>query len=172
MLFAICVAGIPELYQAGQEGDFRVLVIQLMGSSLEEIKTRCKGQLSLKTVCMLAIQMIRRVQQLHESNFLHRDLKPENFMMGLEGSKDSDTLFLIDYGLAKRWKNRKSGIHIPMRDGKQLIGTVRYASLNSHLGIEQSRRDDLESIGFILVYLIKGSLPWQGIQCKDKKEKH
>ena len=110
---------------------------------------------------------------LHENNFLHRDLKPENFMMGPVSSSFQTTLYMIDFGLAKRWNNRKSGTHIPYRDGKAMTGTARYASINTHLGIEQSRRDDLESIGYILIYCISGSLPWKGLTVgKNKQEKY
>jgi serine/threonine protein kinase len=105
--------------------------------------------------------MITRIEFIHKSSFLHRDIKPDNFLMGL-GEKET-TCFVIDFGLAKRYIDRKTGQHIPYKDKKQLTGTARYASLNTHLGIEQSRRDDLEAIGYIFVYFMKGSLPWQGL---------
>ena len=114
--------------------------------------------------------MITRIEFIHKSSFLHRDIKPDNFLMGL-GEKET-TCFVIDFGLAKRYIDRKTGQHIPYKDKKQLTGTARYASLNTHLGIEQSRRDDLEAIGYIFVYFMKGSLPWQGLQGKDKGEKY
>jgi len=94
---------------------------------------------------------------MHRRGYIHRDLKPENILMGLE--ENASTLYLIDYGLAKKWK-LSNGEHIPTREGKSLTGTARYASANTHLGIEQSRRDDLEGAGYVLLYLLKGELPW------------
>jgi len=102
--------------------------------------------------------MISRIELLHQNNFLHRDIKPDNFMMG-RGTK-ATTVFLIDFGLAKRYKDSRTMHHIPYREGKSLTGTARYASLNTHLGVEQSRRDDLESLAHVLIYFLKGSLPW------------
>lgn len=107
---------------------------------------------------------------MHTCHYIHRDIKPDNFTVGTD--KRSNTIFLIDYGLAKQYRNPKTGQHIPYSDNKSLTGTVRYASLNTHLGIEQSRKDDLESLGYILVYFLKGSLPWQGIPVKNEKQKY
>ena len=110
---------------------------------------------------MLADQMITRLEFIHSQNFLHRDMKPDNFLMGT-GSKKGQ-VYLIDFGLSKRYRDAKTGEHIPYRDGKSLTGTARYASVNTHVGVEQSRRDDLEAVGYILIYFLKGVLPWQGL---------
>jgi len=96
---------------------------------------------------------LQRIQTLHEKGYIHRDLKPENILMGLE--ENASTLYLIDYGLAKKWK-LSTGEHIPYKDGKNLTGTARYVSAFTHNGIEQSRRDDLEGIGYVLLYLLMG----------------
>ena len=102
--------------------------------------------------------MISRVEFMHTQNFLHRDMKPDNFLVGV-GSKKSH-IYMIDFGLSKRYRDPKTGEHIAYRDNKSLTGTARYASVNTHIGVEQARRDDLESIGYILIYFLKGQLPW------------
>ncbi len=111
-----------------------------------------------------------RIEDVHAKRFIHRDLKPDNLAIGM-GTR-SNIIYLFDFGLAKQYKNPKTRKHIPYKDNKELTGTVRYASLNTHLGIEQSRRDDLESLGFVFVYLLHGSLPWQGITGKTQKERY
>ena len=107
---------------------------------------------------MLGEQMVQRLEYLHNNHFIHRDMKPDNFLVGV--GKKEYMLYMIDFGLAKRYRDPKTGEHIPYRDNKSLTGTARYASVNTHLGIEQSRRDDLESICYILIYFLKGTLPW------------
>ena len=102
--------------------------------------------------------MLSRIHGIHERFFLHRDIKPDNFL--LDKDPKSKMLFIIDFGLAKRYRDARTLQHIEYKDGKSLTGTARYASLNSHLGIEQSRRDDLESIGYVLMYFLRGNLPW------------
>uniref|UniRef100_A0A7S3J0C1 Casein kinase I n=1 Tax=Euplotes harpa TaxID=151035 RepID=A0A7S3J0C1_9SPIT len=119
---------------------------------------------------MLADQMLQRIEFVHNNSFLHRDIKPDNFLMGY--GSNQHILYIIDFGLSKRFIDPKTGKHIPYRDGKSLTGTARYASLNTHIGQEQSRRDDIESIAFVIIYLLKGKLPWQGVSGKDKDEKY
>ena len=146
------------------------MVMDLLGPSLEDLFQSCKRQLDLKTVLMIAIQLIRHMQKVHEERIIHRDIKPDNFLIG--GTESTrDTIYVIDFGLAKCYMNSQ-GEHIPYKDGKNLTGTARYASIATHKGIEQSRRDDLETIGHVLLYLLKGSLPWQGLPGRSKNEKY
>lgn len=162
--------GLPTVLHSGAHEDFSYMVIDLLGPSLEQLFSACGKRLSLKTVLMLADQMLCRLHYLHSRNFIHRDIKPENFLMGL-GKRDS-ILHIIDFGLAKQYRNPKSHKHVAYREGKSLTGTARYASLNTHLGLEQSRRDDIEGVAYVMIYLLKGTLPWQGFQAASKEEKY
>merc|ERR1712194_778732 len=162
--------GIPNIHWYGVEGDYNVMVIDLLGPSIEDLFSFCNRKFSSKTVLMLADQMINRVEYVHAKNFIHRDIKPDNFLIGL--GKKANQVHIIDFGLAKKYRDPKTQQHIPYREGKNLTGTARYASLNTHLGIEQSRRDDLEAIGYVLMYFIRGGLPWQGQRGATKEEKY
>ncbi|EKF29206.1 casein kinase, putative [Trypanosoma cruzi marinkellei] len=161
--------GIPRIHYFGVEGEYSVLVMDLCGPSLEDLFNYCGRRFSLKTVCMLADQMLQRVEFLHGKGFIHRDLKPENFVFGI--GRRGHVLHLIDFGLSKLYWNKRKQLHIPFCEGKTLTGTARYCSTWTHRGFEQSRRDDLESIGFIIIYFLLGSLPWQGIMVRDAQQK-
>lgn len=163
--------GIPRVHWSGAEGSYNVLVMDLLGPSLEDLFNYCGRRFSLKTTLMIADQLLHRVECIHSHGFIHRDVKPDNFLIGLRGA--ANTLHVVDFGLAKRYRHPITHAHRVHRDGKGLIGTPRYASVNNHLGIEQSRRDDMESIGYMIVYFVKGALPWQGLRhCASKKLKY
>eukprot|EP01104_Vermistella_antarctica_P010135 TRINITY_DN2676_c0_g7_i1.p1 TRINITY_DN2676_c0_g7~~TRINITY_DN2676_c0_g7_i1.p1 ORF type:complete len:375 (+),score=89.49 TRINITY_DN2676_c0_g7_i1:394-1518(+) len=162
--------GIPRMMWYGIEGDYNVMVMDLLGPSLEDLFNYCRRKFTLKTVLMLGDQMLRRIEYLHSKNIIHRDLKPDNFLLGLD--KTANMVHLIDFGLAKKYRDAKTHRHILYRENKSLTGTARYASIYTHLGIEQSRRDDLESLGYILLYFCRGALPWQGLKAQTKKQKY
>lgn len=158
------VIGFPQCYFYGTEGEYNVMVMDLLGPNLEDLFNYCHRKFSLKTVCLLADQMLHRIEYLHSKGFIHRDLKPENFVMGGDPER-SHVLYLIDYGLSKRYLDSRTHVHVTYKEGKSLTGTARYCSINAHLGIEQSRRDDIEALGYIILYFLKrGFLPWQGIR--------
>ena len=159
------IKGFPKIRLYGNTGNYTYMILDLLGYSLDNLKKICGGIFSLKTTLLLAIQMLRRIENLHNIGIIHRDLKPDNFMVSKK--KKNNLIYLIDFGLAKFYRD-KNGAHIPMVNGKKIIGTVRYSSIHMHEGVEQSRRDDLESLGYIFVYFLKGRLPWQGLSSKTE----
>jgi casein kinase 1 len=165
--------GVPKLYWYGTQGDFNVMVIDLLAPSLEDLCKFCGGRFTLKTVLLLMDQMVERVEWLHAKNIIHRDIKPENFLIGQ--GRQGNLLHIIDFGLATMYRDRRTQQHLAYRGGRSFIGTARFASLNVHRGIEQSRRDDLESIGYSALYLLRGDLPWMRLKvrtCLGSQKQH
>ena len=160
---------IPFIKSFGYSGDYNILVMQLLGKSLEELFNK-KLKFSIKTVSLLAYQMITVLQYIHDRHIIHRDIKPDNFVMGL--NKDNATLFLLDFGLAKKFRSSKTLEQYPYIKKKKLTGTARYASIHALEEMEQSRRDDLESVGYVLMYFLRGNLPWQGLKIKSKEDRY
>ncbi|XP_030382393.1 casein kinase I [Scaptodrosophila lebanonensis] len=162
--------GFPRIRHHGKEKNFNTLVMDLLGPSLEDLFNFCTRHFTIKTVLMLVDQMISRLEYIHLKCFIHRDIKPDNFLMGI--GRHCNKLFLIDFGLAKKYRDPLSRLHILYREDKNLTGTARYASINAHLGIEQSRRDDMESLGYVMMYFNRGVLPWQGMKANTKQQKY
>jgi casein kinase 1 len=159
-------------YYFGQEGLHNILVIDLLGPSLEDMFDMCGRKFSVKTTCMLAKAMVHRVWTVHEKSLIYRDIKPDNFLMGRPNSKNGNVVHMVDFGMAKHYRDPKTKLHIPYRERKSLSGTARYMSINTHLGREQSRRDDLEALGHVFFYFLRGSLPWQGLKAQTNKQKY
>ncbi|KAL8861240.1 MAG: hypothetical protein Q9178_002456 [Gyalolechia marmorata] len=149
------------------------MVFELLGPNLEDLFRYCDNKFSLKTTLMLMDQLLHRVETLHKAGFLHRDIKPENFLLGT--AKQGNIVYMTDFGLAAYQEDS----HAELKSGKptakpriSLVGTCRYASVNGHLNVSPSRRDDLESLGYMALYFLRGSLPWQGLQAKSQQERY
>ena len=162
--------GIPHVYKFRQGHKHNYLMMELLGKSIDKLFSECKKNFTYKTIFQIGYQMIERIEYIHSQGYIHRDIKPGNFVIG-KGEKNK-IIYIIDFGLSKRYIDKNTNKHIPYKEGKGLTGTARYVSLFTHYGIEQSRRDDIEGIAYNLIYLAKGKLPWQGVKTKNKKEKH
>ncbi|PFH46532.1 hypothetical protein AMATHDRAFT_154561 [Amanita thiersii Skay4041] len=155
--------GVPWIMWSGKKGDYNVLVIDMLGPSLEDLFKMCNRHFSLKTVLLLADQLISRIEFIHSHSLVHRDIKPANFVMGV--GKAAHLVNVIDFGLAKKYRDTRTLVHIPYKKGEgHGVGTSLFAAINTHIGIESSRRDDLESLAYMLIYFLRGTLPWRKIR--------
>ena len=164
---------IPNAKFYGENNLYNILIMQLLGKPLEDIfeKILHKQKMPIHSVCNIAIQIIDILEQIHNKNYIHRDIKPSNFLFG-NNSFNNNIIYLIDFGLAKKYRESNNAEHYEIKEENKLIGTARFASINAMEGLSQSRRDDLESLGYMLIYFLKGKLPWQNFLIKNKEERY
>jgi len=163
--------GFAECFYYATEGRYHCMVMEMLGKSLEDRLQSSGGKYDVKSNLIISDQVLRRIEYLHSRGIIHRDIKPENFMFGIKDKIHH--LYVIDFGLSKKYYDQNnSGRHCQIRTKLSLTGTARYASINAHKGIEQSRRDDLEAIGHMLIYFLRGALPWSGLEAKTQEEKY
>ncbi|GMI77984.1 MUT9P-LIKE-KINASE 3, Arabidopsis EL1-like 1, Photoregulatory Protein Kinase 4 [Hibiscus trionum] len=161
--------GIPRVHYKGRQGVYYVMVMDILGPSLWDVWNNNNHTMSVEMVACIAIEAISILEKMHSKGYVHGDVKPENFLLGHVGTPDEKKLFLVDLGLATRWRDSSTGLHAEYDQRPDVFrGTVRYASVHAHLGRTCSRRDDLESLAYTLVFLLKGRLPWQGYQGDNK----
>ena len=162
--------GIPKIEKYIEEENYSIMIMELLGKSLEILMRETdEKKFTLKTIGLLGIEILPIFKFIHEKSIIHRDIKPDNISVGID---DPCQIYFLDFGLAKKYRSSKTKIHNPMTKHPKLTGTARYASINALAGWEQSRRDDLESFGYVLAYLLKGGLPWMGVHARNKEEKY
>ncbi|MED6198897.1 Casein kinase 1-like protein hd16 [Stylosanthes scabra] len=161
--------GVPRVHYKGRQGDYYVMVMDMLGPSLWDVWNNNSHTMSTEMVACIAIEAISILEKIHSRGYVHGDVKPENFLLGPPGTSNEKKLFLVDLGLATRWRDTSTGLHVDYDQRPDVFrGTVRYASVHAHLGRTGSRRDDLESLAYTLVFLLRGRLPWQGFQGENK----
>ena len=164
-IFNLQGPGIIKYISSGKTQNYYILIEELLGKSLYTLFLENKKNFSLKEICQIGIQCLSRIEYIHSKGYLHGDIKPENFLIGI---KDPRIIYIIDFGLSKKFLSNRTKKHIPYRITKKLTGTARYASMNSLRGLQISRRDDLESLCYMLIYFLLKKLPWQGIKGKTQ----
>ncbi|XP_020264878.1 casein kinase 1-like protein HD16 isoform X1 [Asparagus officinalis] len=163
------IHGVPRVHYKGRQGDYYVMVMDMLGPSLWDVWNNNSHAMSTEMVACIAIEAISILEKMHSKGYVHGDVKPENFLLGPHGTPEEKKLFLVDLGLATKWKDSSTGQHVEYDQRPDVFrGTVRYASVHAHLGRTGSRRDDLESLAYTLVFLLRGRLPWQGYQGENK----
>ena len=176
--------GFPILFFSSVINEQYVMIESLLGPSLDKLFIYCEKSFPMKTICLIGMDIVKRLRSMHKNGLLHRDLKPNNFAWGnysknylgahhsYSADYETSSIYLIDFGLSDAYIDPKTGQVYKSEKGGKFIGTLRYSSVNSHKGIRQCRKDDLESLMYILVYFYKGKLPWQDVKSKQKEEKH
>ena len=167
ILFYLRGPGLPKIITFGKTRDYFILIQTLLGPSLSSLLEDFSINFTIKDICMLSIQMLERLEYIHSKDYIHRDIKPHNFLMGL---KDPNMLYIIDFGLSKKYRSKK-GKHIKFAITNNITGTPRYCSINALRGAEQSRKDDLESLFYVIIYFFRGDVPWQNLKIKSRNER-
>ena len=162
---------VPKIKSFGYSGNYMILVMELLGKSLDKIFNELPTKkMSIRCICNIAYQLICILEEIHNNNIIHRDIKPANIAIGLEDKKKY--LYLLDFGLSKKYRSSTTKKHNPFTQNNKLIGNARYSSINALEGGTQSRRDDLESLGYLIIFLLVGKLPWQGKVSHSKEDKY
>ena len=164
-LFTLKGFGIVELISYGRNKEYNIMIQPLLGDSIYKIFLNCKKNFTLKDICLIGLQCLDRLEWIHNKNFIHCDIKPENFLFG---RKDPKIIYMIDFGLSKKYRSERTMKHIIFSTKKKMIGTARFASVNSLKGYELSRRDDMESFCYMILFFILKKLPWQGIKTQNQ----
>ena len=177
---------LPRVHYYGKCGRYNALVLDLLGPNLEELFTLCGRRFSIKTVLMIGLQLLTRLEKIHSKGLIFRDMKPENVLIGRKSQGKENILHIIDYGLAKPYIDTETRKHISSTENRPITGTIRqghrvetnltaclrYMSVNAHFGMEQSRRDDMEALGYLILYFLKGGrLPWMGYREENMRER-
>ena len=167
ILYYLKGPGLPEIKSFGKTKKYNILIQQLLGRSLYQIFNDSDKKFTLKDVSMISLQILERLEYIHSKNYIHRDIKPHNFLVS---QKNEGLIYIIDFGLAKKYKSER-GNHVKFSVTKHITGTPRFCSINAMRGVEQSRRDDLESLCYLILYFFRGSLPWQGLKISSRAKR-
>ena len=168
-LYTLKGYGIIEILSFGRNQNYNIMVQPLLGDSLYKLFLKCKKKFTLKDICLIGLQCLERIEWIHIKNIIHRDIKPDNFLMGI---KDPRIIYLIDFGLSKKYRSERTSKHILFALTKKLTGTARYASINALKGFELSRRDDLESFCYMIIFFLIKKLPWQGVKAQTQAKRN